>query len=192
MRLVDVRWNATRCWNARVGTSQLELQIDGREAGGGTKGSEVRVGQHVALREIGLPHDGDGDACAGEVAGGRRIVIDGVQVARRDVVAGDAAYRRSEAGLHRIRRDIARAGARLQLEVVEAGDGKRNVSDGRRQGGIGEISDVRLAMERYVVNGGAERLLHLSDCAAESDEGGTLRHAGDGEALAGEPGGDRR
>ena len=108
----------------------MELQIDGRETGGGTKSSEVLDGQHVALREIGLPHDGNGDACAVEVAGGRREVIDGVQVTRRDVVAGDAAYGCSEAGLHRIGSRVERAGAGLQLEVVEARNGKHDVGDG--------------------------------------------------------------
>ena len=42
------------------------------------------------------------------------------------------------------------------------------------------------------MNGCTEGLLCLRDRAAEGYEGGTLRDAGDGEALAGEPGGDVR
>ena len=107
-------------------------------------------------------------------------------------MTGDAAYGRSEAGLHRITGEAARARAGLQPEVVEARDGKYDVGDGRGHGGIGEVGDVLLAVVRHVVDGGAEGLLHLSDGAAEGDEGGALCDAGDGEALTGEPGGDLR
>ncbi len=62
------------------------------------------------------------------------------------------------------------AGAGLELEVVQAREIGNDAGKTGWEHGIGDVGDVRLAVDQQVVDAGAKGLLDLTGGSAEGDE----------------------
>ena len=139
---------------------------------------------YVSRIDVGLAHDDDGlPRPIKPVVIEGSDVVNGGQIARSEIVGtvGPIRPRRGAAFL---------AVRRLRAKVVQATDCEYDRLQSRRNGRLGRVGKVQLALDLVTVNRGMKPVLHLPGIAAEPDPLARPRHLLDFEFLRLQPGND--